>query len=309
MTAVFIVSIDCEGKWGMADRVDEARSITDDSLDAVYAMLFSTLDRYQIAATFAVVGLFAAGPEAVDRFARATADSPAHRRWLAAPIAAVRSGVTSGWFRQSLFDEIRSVGAHELATHGASHLPFDAVDVGEAERRLELDWSRRLGAERGARFSTLVYPRNAVVQSDILGDYHITGYRGARKPTAMGRLGHLLSEFNLLARAQSHSRPPWSGEIPCGIFLNWRHGLRATVPLSVSIRRWRHILDDAERTDGVAHLWFHPHNLITAPTTALLLDAVLAMVHEREVSGSVVVSTQADYCAAHRLPSPNQFGG
>jgi peptidoglycan/xylan/chitin deacetylase (PgdA/CDA1 family) len=309
MTAVFIVSIDCEGRWGMADRVQEARLITDESLDAVYSMLFSTLDRYQIAATFAVVGLFAAGPEAVDQFARATADSPAHQRWLAAPVAAVRSGVTSGWFRQTLFDEVRSVGAHELATHGASHLPFDAVAVGEVERRLELDWSRRLGAERGVRFSTLVYPRNAVTQPDILGEYQIVGYRGVRRPSAVGRVGHLLSEFNLLARAQPHTKPPSSAEIPSGSFLNWRHGLRAVVPPSVSIRRWRHILDDAERTDGVAHLWFHPHNLITAPTTAVLLDAILAMVHEREVAGSLVVSTQANYCAARRRLSPNQFGG
>ena len=63
MPATFILSLDCEGKWGVADHLDAQthRSLADARLRAAYRDILAALDRYDIAATFAFVGLFAQG--------------------------------------------------------------------------------------------------------------------------------------------------------------------------------------------------------------------------------------------------------
>ena len=56
--------------------------------------------------------------------------------------------------------------------------------------------------------------------------------------------------------------------IPPGYFFNWRFGARRRVPREVTVARWSNLLRRTAREGGVAHLWLHPHNLITAPDTA-----------------------------------------
>jgi hypothetical protein len=46
----------------------------------------------------------------------------------------------------------------------------------------------------------------------------------------------------------------------------------------------------------VVHLWFHPHNLITGPSTATLLEAVLSEVATLRDAGKIQVLTQNQYC-------------
>ena len=57
--ARFILSFDCEGKWGMADDAAMASNnpINGDSLTKAYTQIFEILERHKIAATFALVGL------------------------------------------------------------------------------------------------------------------------------------------------------------------------------------------------------------------------------------------------------------
>ena len=71
MTATFILSLDCEGKWGVADLLgsDHARQLTDDRLRKAYAEIVALLDEHQVPATFAFVGAFAQKPEAFARIA------------------------------------------------------------------------------------------------------------------------------------------------------------------------------------------------------------------------------------------------
>ena len=59
--ARFILSFDCEGKWGMADHPEMASSnpISRDSLANAYTQIFQILEKHNIPATFALVGLFA----------------------------------------------------------------------------------------------------------------------------------------------------------------------------------------------------------------------------------------------------------
>ena len=65
MSARFILSLDCEGKWGVADllRKIDSRTLSEDSLRTAYGGIVALLDRLDIASTFAFVGLFGETPE------------------------------------------------------------------------------------------------------------------------------------------------------------------------------------------------------------------------------------------------------
>ena len=60
LTARFILSLDCEGKWGVADHLTPANhaQLTDAKLREAYRSILDLLDRYAIPATFAYVGCF-----------------------------------------------------------------------------------------------------------------------------------------------------------------------------------------------------------------------------------------------------------
>jgi hypothetical protein len=78
----------------------------------------------------------------------------------------------------------------------------------------------------------------------------------------------VLNELNVLkssARPDVRKHAEGVASLPAGSLLNWPRGPRAVVPDPVTIARWRHMLDDAARRGGHVHMWFHPHNLVTAP--------------------------------------------
>ncbi|SVE06845.1 uncharacterized protein METZ01_LOCUS459699, partial [marine metagenome] len=55
--AIFILSFDCEGKWGMADIIDNNidSSITNQNLTMAYRSILALLDKHKIKGTFAFV--------------------------------------------------------------------------------------------------------------------------------------------------------------------------------------------------------------------------------------------------------------
>ena len=70
------------------------------------------------------------------------------------------------------------------------------------------------------------------------------------------------------------------------------------MPRAVTVRRWKTLLDRAADTGGVAHLWFHPHNFITAPSTRRTLDDILAHAARLRDAGRLEIVTQEQYCEA-----------
>jgi len=64
----------------------------------------------------------------------------------------------------------------------------------------------------------------------------------------------------------------------------------------VTIARWHNQLEACGRHGGVVHLWLHPHNLITGPDTAPVLDRVLGEVARLRDAGRIQVLTQDGYC-------------
>jgi peptidoglycan/xylan/chitin deacetylase (PgdA/CDA1 family) len=295
MPARFILSLDCEGKWGVADALTRhhQRRLTDDRLSEAYGAILHVLEEYDIQATFAFVGAFAQSP---GDFARIRPDIDALARfapaYLGPALRDIDSTSGSGWHGGHLVEAVRtSRVAHEIALHGVTHVPWTTVaaEFAEAEMRL---FETLGGPVRQSR--TFVYPRNLVAHTAVLARQGLLGFRLGRPRRS--RALSFLSEFNVY-EAPDQPRP--NGEIiaiPAGFFLNWRSGLRSLVPPAVTQLRATRLLEAAAATGGIVHYWLHPENIATAPTTLALLRNLVREVARRRDAGDCEVLTQLGYC-------------
>jgi hypothetical protein len=269
MSGRFILSLDCEGKWGVADHLNDtqARALSRENLERAYRGLSDTLDRHDIVATFAFAGCFARSLDELKRMplsdlARSTPDL-LHAR-------------------------------HEIALHGVTHTPWTDLTLEAA--RAELALAPIAGAK------TFVYPRNKVAHTALLREAGFFGFRAA--PVVASRFHAFISEFDVIA-CKPQGDPARSDfiAIPGGQFVNWRHGPRQLVPVMASRLRARRLLERAANEGGLVHYWSHPENFATAPNTFEVLEAILEEVARFRARGIEVV-TQAQYCL-ERLSAPS----
>jgi hypothetical protein len=292
MTGSVLISLDCEGKWGMADDPEMLRSlvINDTSLKDAYTFLFDLFEQHKIRATFAVVGLFVAGEAVAREHIQNNLNDPAHSAWLKIPNLAILEKRTEGWFFTDLPKMVRHSGLHELASHGFSHLPFTSQYFSATTATYELESMRTLGLHNQWNLRSMVFPRNEVAFVDMLNGFGIHQYRlRSTTDSAYRRLTALLSEYKI--RQLADLLPNEESEIPAGHFLNWRSGPRRIIPPVVTISRWRSILSDAAENNRCAHLWFHPHNVITGHNQRQLVSQAIELAGQYIRRGELRAST------------------
>ena len=296
MVARVILSFDCEGKWGVADLLDSAvhRDLSDARLAAAYDVIVQLLDEFAMPATFAFVGAFAQ-PKARFREIEDGLREIAERapNYLGPALFDLAHGSKQGWHGDWAVNAVEGAATkHEIALHGFSHVPWTNLDREIVQFEMAL-WRSTSGPVSDSL--TFIYPRNAVSHTDLLAAAGFQGFRGARPSTT--RLRSFASEFNVWASPDSD---PMSHEsiirIPAGRFLNWHHGLRRTIPRFVTLRRASHMLEIANRTNGIVHFWLHPENLATSPSTILLLKQLVCLIAKLRDAGTCKVLTQLDYC-------------
>lgn len=90
--------------------------------------------------------------------------------------------------------------------------------------------------------------------------------------------------------------------IPGGEILNLRRGPRRWIPAQHTRYRWRRVLEDAAVHDRTAHLWLHPHNLITGHRQMELLEAVLEDSAGYVRAGRLRNVTQIEFAEAMATP-------
>ncbi len=298
--ARFILSFDCEGKWGMADDPAMASNnpINGDSLTKAYTQIFEILERHKIPATFALVGLFAGGYEQYLESRGELLDSEPHRNWLEVPERSFAAGNHDGWFYPELINQIKARGIHEIASHSFTHLPLYNVGVMEESFLTEMKLVNQWKEKSSIDLSTFIYPRNQIKFEDQLSDFDYVGYRQCdiQNSAYANRFQILQDECNIGRKSDKHSVSAKPVAIPPGTFLNWRHGPRRVIPKRVTLKRWSNVLDHAVASGGVAHLWLHPHNLITARGQVELFEDAILRVAKAQKSGLIESVTQAEYC-------------
>jgi len=275
-----VISFDCEGNWGIADfGVKELSDsgLTDETLRKIYAHTLATLKKHDLNCTFALVGLFVAGPSSASRFADETIGVEPYDKWLRTFRSCLSQGNTSGWFMPELPQKLLESGGHELASHGYSHLPLLSDGVTEKVATQELLQQRQLFEALGQPLSSMVFPRNLIAYDDLLPDFGIDKWRGTKfgGRSLANRARGLLSELNVCAKSEAYD--VGNREIPAGYFLNWKAGVRRLVAQRVTLQRWSHILESAARDDRVAHLWLHPENLAAGSSQVSLFEEAIEM--------------------------------
>ena len=295
MTGTFILSLDCEGKWGVADHLDAGNhaTLTDARLRDAYRAIIDVLDRYKVPATFAFVGVFA---EPADRLRPLLPlleemDKGAGG-YLAPALADMRDGTQQGWHGDWALDMVQGASsAHEIGLHGVTHVPWGNVDAAfiDAEASLLGQLSNPTRQSR-----TFIYPRNKVGHVDRLGAMGIEGYRAAKQHSS--RAASLLSEFALGDRPEPPCAPQGDQTvIPAGYFLNFKAGLRRFVPTAITVKRGANMLDRAARDGGIVHYWLHPENLAAAPATIDALEGIVRHAAQLRDAGACDILTQANY--------------
>lgn len=306
--ARFILSFDCEGKWGMADDPAMASKnlIGNDSLAKAYERIFEILDKHEIPGTFALVGLFAGQYDDYVESRDQLLQSKPHEEWLKIPEQSFAAGVIDGWFYPGLVEIIRSKGMHEIASHSYSHLPLNNSGVAEESFFTELNLVKQWQERNLVELGTFIYPRNQIQYHDALIDFDYLGYRQCDLQNAAyaNRIKILQDECNIRKKSDKHSANAKPIAIPPGTFLNWRHGPRRVIPEQLTLKRWSNVLRHAVDSGGVAHLWLHPHNLVTAKGQDQLFERAISMVAALSKTELIVPVTQKQYCQERSI-----FGG
>lgn len=282
MTGTAIISLDCEGRWGVADHLTPALAagLTDARLQGAYRDLVDLFARHEISATFAFVALFTrpASRENAELVQHYAHELP----YLTCAAQGLKAG-EEGWVGDWAMDMAGERG-HEIAFHGATHVPWPDLTRDQARRELALTPPEHR--------QTMVFPRNQIAHLDVLAEYGCKAFRGERKyPT---RAQSLLSEFNCAIPSQRlpERGEPAPVELPSGVFINWRSGPRKLVPPQVTRLRARNLLTHAARNGGVAHFWLHPENVATAPATLANVAAILEEITRMRDAGQIRVETQ-----------------
>lgn len=298
MVARFILSLDCEGKWGVADHLTPAdhAALDDARLREAYAGVLDVLGEFDIPATFAFVGTFSLPAERLAALTPGLTDLAQDLPgYLEPALADMRDGTRQGWTGDWAVEAVDAARTgHEIALHGATHIPWDWPGMSADMARREMNLIYEAKAPILSRATTFIYPRNADGHDGVLNEFGIAGrrlHRGARS-----RLASLASEFNLFERPEAVPPATVPLGIPAGYFLNWLSGGRRLVPTAVSRQRARSLLRRAALTGETVHYWTHPENIASAPATLGLLRGVLADVARMRDAGRCEVLTQDAWC-------------
>ena len=299
-TGVFTLSLDCEGLWGMADQAHVLNRgvINGKSLRRAYTSVHSTLESNGVRATAAFVSCFAAPRDAVREYLPLLEElGERNPEWFCNLLPILRRGDSEsldGWEGNDLWNEAASRG-HEIAWHGATHMPLSDATASEAIE-LELRLASHLFKTLGRSPTSVVFPRNLIGHLIKLRSAGFSCYRERASSGPLGRVGGLLREFNLFDRsvnAEPRRDGSWAVS-PAGFFLNWPSGIRSSVPVGVTVQRWRCLLRHAALKGGYVHMWFHPHNLITAPAMQESFNSVMLEVGNLVRSGDLLSLTMAE---------------
>lgn len=293
----FTLSLDCEGLWGMADQagVVSGGAINHAALREAYEFIAQALQENQLRCSAAFVTAFAAGAGLVREHLPLVRElAGIVPSWYAHVLPALERGNFDGWDGQALFRLFAQDG-HEMAWHGATHLPLESATP-DAAVKLELQLGASLLSAIGCKPTSVVFPRNRVGHLRMLQQAGFETYRAERSSGKVAKLAGLAREWAIFDQRVGE-RPYRHGYwfvSPPGDFLNWPARVRAAIPPSVTVMRWKSMLRAAAERQGYVHMWFHPHNLITAPAMKRSFLAIVEDVARWVRSGDIVVLTMAE---------------
>jgi peptidoglycan/xylan/chitin deacetylase (PgdA/CDA1 family) len=255
------ISIDLELAWGIWDKPSaEYHERCARQERAIVSRLVELFERYEVRATWAIVGRL------LERECGADAD----------PI----------WFAPELVERVRDMRvAQDIGSHGFSHLYFPVT--GREQLRADLAAARRVHERFGLPFRSFVFPRNQVAHLDLVRDAGLRVFRSVDvgwhtrvRERLGGRAGRVANLADKVLPVPPAVVLPilHDGlvELPSSMLLMARNGLRRAVHPGALYAKAALGIERARRACGIFHLWFHPSNFYyDTPTQLATLEKIL----------------------------------
>jgi hypothetical protein len=299
----FVLSLDTELAWGSFD-LGLTEMLRDDfgNTRGCITRLLDLLEKYQIQATFALVGHLMLDECSLEHGVKHENIVRPRFRWYDKdwfaedPATNIREDPI--WYGTNILKQIREAQPeHEIASHSFCHIIYGDTGCSEASVGSDLAACVEAAKTHGLSLTTFIYPRNSVGHMALLRKYGFTAYRGksnewynAVKSRRLRQICHLADEF--LCIGPSTSLPQTDEFGLCNTAGNMlylsRSGIRRFIPISSRVHKAIKGIDRAVETGEVFLMWFHPYNLASDPDGLLLgLDKVFAYVRRKMDSGEL----------------------
>jgi hypothetical protein len=308
VTGTFCLTFDTELIWGSFHSTppDEFERLYPDIRGTIYKIL-GLLDRYEVSATWAMVGHLFMRECSRDRTGLTHTELAVRPRqswrpgdWYASDPGTDRTRDPL-WYGDDILDAILAARVpQEIGCHSFSHALYGDPDLTREAVNADLDACLAQAALRGITLRSFVFPRNSEGHHEALRDHGFTAFRGAdptwyaRLPGRLARAAHLVDQGAGLAPPVStpYQRLPGLWNIPGSALLIHRKGVRRAIPMASRIRKARAGLQRAAATGGVFHLWTHPFNLASDPAFMLAtLEAILRRATAARARGDIIVES------------------
>ncbi len=278
--AQFVISIDLEMSWGAVHHGRPHDPSPYLAEREVVAEVLSLLERYEIAATWAVVGhLFLDScsggvtgphPEIV----------PPEYGWLPMdwygldPMSDRDRDPT--WYGADLVEQIRRCATpQEIGSHSFGHLIAGDPECSTEAFRTDTAAAVAVAAEAGIALESYVYPRNSIGHLDVLADAGFKSYRGNTPERFAGVGGwrrKVLAAADVVRPLDSETVQSVQRGRLVDVPQTYLFDPASTTANRVGTAVWsflvRRRLRHAVRTGSLFHLWFHTHNLAPQPERA-----------------------------------------
>ncbi len=287
-----VVSLDAELGWGFhherplpGERIRAGR--------AAWIELLDLFDEYAVPATWAVVGHLL-----LDDCDGGHAGHPAGPD----PCTDGSGGVgrKAAWFDDGLVDRVLDAAVgHELASHGFTHVHFAHERMDRSMAETEVGAAAEAFADRGHAPRSFVFPVNEVGYRDVLADHGFACYRGATpaRPGPLAKVGNAFFGRHTPPIVTPSVDEYGMVNVPASLYLfGFEGALRRAVefvrddPVVSAVRRG---LEALRGTDGVLHLWLHPHN-VTGERDRRRVERVLEAIDDARRRTGVDVETMGD---------------
>lgn len=292
----FIISLDCELLWGSHYYGGEERfRYLTNGFRKFYVELLELFTKYDIRATFALVGGMSLQKKEFLNIAHEINSSNTYKEWFS---HFDKSPSIQSWYDPTLIEQISAAKQkHEIASHSFTHYCFKSIKDPETAQ-FELDVSHdilsRLSREQ---VKTFIFPENQIY---FLEEFKKSPYKiyRARDINWYNRLPfkrffHFIDQLLPICPAPVEINKDEFGNyyVSGSILLFAYDGLRKVIPDSLRFFKIKRGIDRAISENKIFHLWFHPWNLGSSKRMIGVLERVLAYVRQKRRNGELTVAT------------------
>jgi len=310
LRANLIISLDCEGKWGLSNQPKIIAQFTNNNLIRTYEKINNLFSSLKIPVTYAFVGALILKKQERKNFECFENFDKCYSLPLQNFFRADNKCQSEGWFLPEIYDLVNN-NINEMASHSFSHLLF-SHKTSKSKIENELINCQIVSNLKKKKFKTFVFPYNKISNLDLIKKFGFIGYRYHQdyRKDLYSKIKNLYSEWNIWAKYEMNCNNFNQDmvQIPGGAFLNWRFKWRKyLIHPEITVCKWKNLLKQCVRSKKTLNLWFHPHNILSAPSTFDVLKKIILEAYKMREKGKLNIITQKRYVEKVMMESRKNF--